>query len=319
MTMSTILRAGLMTLAATAVCQSQPRASVPRTRAVLAAPPVVSPAPAAPCNADFYGVELGAFPACYEYWTKQNLSPVTLSQYETGGRIYLAGSFQAGGKRRARWGMGQATFEKLNQSYVESGEGWRVDQVNVLTTDKGQFFSAIWVEDLKHAWENYNMMLQPEFDKRFAAMDKEGWNMVDLASYRVRTILSGQPYQAVRWSGAWLGAGAGRSMVHDNMTLNGFNNRDKKYAAQGLQATRFITYRGDSREGSPILHAAIWRPKTALPAGTWRAMPVTTFPEFQKMYDALTPQGYRLYHINVFEDLVSAIWVKPFVVKIPGR
>jgi len=47
----------------------------------------------------------------------------------------------------------QATFEKLNQSYGESGESWRLDQLNVLTTEKGQFYAAIWVEDLKLAWE----------------------------------------------------------------------------------------------------------------------------------------------------------------------
>ena len=273
----------------------------------------------APCNPDFYGIELGSFPACNDYWTKQGWSLATLSQYETNGFIYLAGSFQKGGKRRAKWGMSQAAFEKLNKSYVGSGEGWRVDQLNVLTTDKGQFYAAIWAEDLKLAWENYNMMLQPEFDKRFAAMETEGWNMVDVASYRVRTILAGQPYWAVRWSGTWLGVGAGSGKVHDNITLTGFNNRDKNYAAQGLQVTRFITYRGDSREGSPILHAAIWRPKTSLPSGTWKSMPVTTFPEFQKMYDAITPQGYRLYYINVYEDLVSAIWIKPFILKVPGH
>jgi len=131
---------------------------------------------AAPCNMDFYGIELGAFPACYDYWTKQNLVPVTLSQYETGGVIYFAGSFQKAGKRQAKWGMSQATFEQFNR---DLGEGWRLDQLNVLTTDKGQFYAAIWVEDLKLAWENYNMMLQSEFDKRFAAMEEDS-NMVDL-------------------------------------------------------------------------------------------------------------------------------------------
>lgn len=314
MKMKTMLRASVILLLAL-MCQTPASAIMPRTASATHP----EPTRAAPCNPDFYGIELGAFPACYDYWTKQNVPLVTFSQYETDGRIYLAGSFKAGGKRRAKWGMSQATFEKLNKAYVESGEGWRLDQLNVLTTEQGQFYAAIWVEDLKLAWENYNMMLQPAFDKRFAAMEKEGWHMVDLASYRVRTLLAGQPYWAVRWSGAWLGVGSGPSMVHDNMTLTGFNNRDKQYQAQGFQVTRFITYRGDSREGSPILHAAIWRQKTSLPAGTWKAMPVTTFPEFQKMYDAITPQGYRLYYINVYEDLVSAIWIKPFVIKVPGR
>ena len=316
-----IIRLSLTMMLLAIVCQPQLSVSMPEWDGTLPTKSAVLPGPlmAPPCNPDFYGIELGAFPACYDYWTKQNLVPVTLSQYEIGGVIYFAGSFQKAGKRRAKWGMSQASFEKLNKSYVESGEGWRLDQLNVLTTDKGQFYAAIWVEDLKHAWENYNMMLQSEFDKRFTSMETEGWNMVDVASYRVRTILAGQPYMAVRWSGAWLGTGSGKSMVHDNMPLAGFNNRDKKYQAQGFQVTRFITYRGDSREGSPILHAAIWRPKTSLPAGSWKAMPITTFPEFQKMYDAITPQGYRLYYLNVCEDMVSAIWLKPFIVKIPGK
>ncbi len=310
-----VLPALLLGLAST----FQPSAFINAGTPVESLTTYLQPTAQAPCGADFYGIELGAFQKCYDYWTKQNLSLVTLSQYETGGFIYLAGSFQSGGKRRAKWGMTRATFEKLNKSYVESGEGWRVDQVSVLTTEKGQFYAAVWIEDLKLGWENYNMMLQSEFDKRFAAMDKEGWNMSDLASYRVRTILAGQPYWAARWSGVWLGAGSGQSMVHDNMTLTDFNNRDKKYQAQGLQLTRFATYRGDSRQGNLILHAGIWRPKTALQTGTWKAMPATTFPEFQKMYDALAPQGYRLYYINAFEDIVSAIWVKPFILKVPGK
>ena len=321
MKIKTILLTSLTMMSLATVCQLGSGASMVRSQATLHTPAAPLPVPVmpAPCNPDFYGIALGAFPACHDYWTKQNMVPVTLSQYEIGGAIYLAGSFQKAGKRRVKWGMSQATFEKLNTSYVESGEGWRLDQLNVLTTDKGQFYAAIWVEDLKLAWENYNMMLQSEFDKRFTKMDTEGWNMVDVASYRVRTILAGQPYLAVRWSGAWLGVGSGKSMVHDNMPLAGFNNRNKNYQAQGFQVTRFITYRGDSRQGNPILHAAIWRPKTSLPPGTWKAMPITTFPEFQKMYDAITPQGYRLYHLNVCEDMVSAIWIKPFLLKVPGK
>ncbi|MDX6303150.1 MAG: hypothetical protein QOI77_119 [Blastocatellia bacterium] len=305
MKIETILRASLMLLLGV-ICQLHANALVPQ------------PMTAAPCNADFYGIELGAFPACHEYWTKQNLSLVTLSQYELDGSIYFAGSFQGGPKRRARWGLSQQTLEKVNAEYVASGEGWRLDQVNVLTTSQGQFYAAIWVPDLKIAWENHNYMLQAQFDQRFGSMDKEGWQMSDIASYRVRTILAGQPYMAVRWSGVWAGNGFGGSAVHDNMTMDDFATRDQGYQAQGMAVTRFISYRGDSRKGNQVLHAAIWRPTNKLPAATWRLMPNTTFPEFQKMYNALGPQGYRLYYINVVEDTVSAIWFKPMIVKIPG-
>jgi len=37
------------------------------------------------------------------------------------------------------------------------------------------------------------------------------------------------------------------------------------------------------------------------------------------MYDAITPQGDRLYYLNVCEDLVSAIWFKPWMIKVPGK
>jgi hypothetical protein len=270
----------------------------------------------APCPADFYGVELGAFPACYDYWTKQNLFPVTLSQYETGGRIYLAGSFQAGGQRRARWGMSQAQFEKINDSYLTSGEGWRVDQVSVLTTEQGQFFAAVWVEDLKHAWKSHNSMLQEAFDKRFIALNNEGWSMVDLASYRVRTLLAGVPYQGVRWSGTWLGLGAGDAVVYDGMTLDKFLSRDGKLSQEGYGVTRFITYRGDSRQGSSLLHAAIWR-KSATPR---RMLPDMKAADFQKAYNTNAAQGYRLSYVNAFEDTVSAIWIKPAPpIKVPGK
>jgi hypothetical protein len=274
---------------------------------------------AAPCNADFYGVPLGEFPACHDYWTKNNLSLITLSQYEIDGSIYLAGSFQGGPKRRARWGLSQTMLEKLNNEYLASGEGWRLDQVNALTTSNGQFFAAIWVPDLKLAWENHNFMLQSQFDQRFTSMEKEGWNMSDLASYRVRTLLSGQPYMAVRWSGVWAGVGFGTSRVHDNMQWAEFDAHNKEYSQQGYTVTRFITYRGDSRNGSPWFFAAIWRPKAKLPNGDWKMMPNTTFPEFQKMYNDLGPKGYRIYYINVVEDIVSAIWIKPFILKVPGK
>jgi Bacterial tandem repeat domain 1 len=124
---------------------------------------------------------------------------------------------------------------------------------------------------------------------------------------------------AVRWSGVWAGVGFGPSKVHDNMEWEDFNKHNKEYSQQGYTVTRFITYRGDSRKGSPWLFAAIWRAKNKLTAGTWQLMPNTTFPEFQKMYNELGPKGYRLYYINVVEDIVSAIWIKPFIVKVPGK
>lgn len=262
---------------------------------------------AAPRNADFYGVPLGEFPACNDYWTNNNLSLVTLSQYEIDGSIYLAGSFQEGPKRRAKWGLSQSTLEQLNAEYLGSGEGWRLDQVSVLTTSKGQFYAAIWVPDLKLAWEYHNLMTQPSFDQRFTDMDQKGWHMLDLASYRVRTLLAGQPYQAVRWSGVWAGNGAGESAVHDNMTMSEFLALDGKLSQQGFRITRFITYRGDSRQGSPLLHAAIWRKF----AGNMRMLPDMNSADFQKAYDTNAAAGYRLYYINAFEDLVSAIWIRP--------
>lgn len=311
------LTAGVMLLLAL-MCQSPARAFTPGLNGTPGTARATGPAPAiqAPCNADFYGVELGTFPACHDYWTKKNLFPVTLSQYETGGRIYLAGSFQAGLKRRARWGMSQAQFEQINDTYLTSGEGWRVDQVSVLTTEQGQFFAAIWVEDLQHAWKSHNAMLQDAFDKRFIVLNNEGWSMVDLASYRVRTLLAGAPYQAVRWSGTWLGLGAGGAVVYDGMTLDKFLSRDGKLSQEGYGVTRFITYRGDSRQGGPLLHAAIWR-KSATPR---RMLPDMKPADYQKAYNTNTAQGYRLYYVNAFEDSVSAIWIKPAPpIKVPGK
>lgn len=316
MKVKTVLRVSLTIVLLAIICQAQSRVSIPASSALLdAAVAVTGPVPQAPCFSDFYGVELGAFPNCYNYWTKQNLVPVTLSQYETGGVIYLAGSFQKAGKRRAQWGMSQALFEKTNNGYLESGEGWRADQVNVLTTDKGQFFAAIWVEDLKLAWKNHNEMTPDAFGKRFIVLNKEGWSMVDLASYRRRTLLAGAPYQAVRWSGTWLGLGAGDAVVYDGLTMDKFLAHDGKLSQQGYGVTRFVTYRGDSRQGSPLLHAAIWR-KSAIAR---RMLPNMNAGQYQEAYNKNAAAGYRLYYINAFEDKISAIWIKPPVIRVPGK
>ncbi|MEO6391888.1 MAG: hypothetical protein ABIP75_08565, partial [Pyrinomonadaceae bacterium] len=219
--------ASLVMLALMSLLPAVTLATVPAGMRNANSPPPF-PAMAAPCSADFYGVELGAFPACNDFWTKENLSLVTLSQYEIDGVIYLTGSFQDGPKRRAKWGLSQAELEKFNNDFLMSGEGWRLDQVNVLTTTKGQFYAAIWVPDTKLAWENHNLMTQPTFDQRFTSLDKDGWSMADVASYRVRTILAGQPYQAVRWSGVWAGQGFGGSLAYDNMTKSEFLAKDGK-------------------------------------------------------------------------------------------
>jgi len=303
-----ISRAILSLVLLSLMCQSQPGSS-PHAASVR----LSGPALPAPCHPDFYGVALAAFPACYDYWTKQNQVPVTLSQYETGGAIYLTGSFQKAGKRRAQWGMSQANFEKTNNSYIESGEGWRLDQVSVLTTEQGQFFAAIWVEDLKLAWKNHNEMGQDAFDKRFIVLNNEGWSMVDLASYRRRTILAGAPYQAVKWSGTWVGGGD--AVVYDGLTMDKFLAHDGKLTQQGYAITRFITYRGDSRQGSQLLHAAIWR-KSNVPR---RMLPDMNQSQFQEAYNKNATAGYRLYYINAFEDKVSAIWIKPTMIKVPGK
>ncbi|MCA1636133.1 MAG: hypothetical protein LC785_16185 [Acidobacteria bacterium] len=118
------------------------------------------------------------------------------------------------------------------------------------------------------------------------------------------------------WSGTWLGLGAGDAMVYDGMTPDKFLARDGKLAQQGYAVTRFITYRGDSRQGSPLLHAAIWR-KSATPR---RMLPDMSAADYQKAYNTNAAQGYRLYYVNAFENMISAIWIKPAPpIKVPGK
>jgi hypothetical protein len=160
-------------------------------------------------------------------------------------------------------------------------------------------FAAIWEKRPKVEWIARHGMTSSQYQQEFTAFGKLGYRLINISGYG----LNDQGYYAAIWERS---SGPAR-VAHHGMTSAQYQ---KEFDEFGKQGYRLVNISGYTVSGQDH-YAAIWE-KSSGPA--WVAHHGMTSAQYQKEFDELGKQGYRLVDISGYtvsgQDRYAAIWEK---------
>lgn len=242
-----------------------------------------------PCYSDFNNYPASNFQACFDYYAWRDRWPVTLTAYSPSGTTVMAGSFQAVPSRPVRTLMTGAQFQSYFNTYAS--QGWRPEQISVLSTSSGPLFTVIWTP-VEGAFETYFGMSESDFTTKWSEKWNAGWVNVDLVAYNDN---------GVKYAATWVQKTNPGYATYINMTSSDYNAKFSSFASSGYRPVRFSEY----STPNGIRYAAIWMPTSA---GFYHYYGMSDA-SYQTTYNSVAAQGgYHLTQISGFGGDLSAIW-----------
>lgn len=160
-------------------------------------------------------------------------------------------------------------------------------------------YAAIWDNASGPALEARHGMTSDGYQSTFDALLAKGYRLRTVSGY----VVDGQDHYAAIWEHT---SGAEWQARH-RMTSDEYQKTFDQLVKAGY---RLRTVSGYSLNGKD-LYAALWDKE---PTADWQARHRMTSDEYQKTFDQLVKQGYRLVWVDTYEyqgnDLYAAIWDK---------
>jgi hypothetical protein len=197
----------------------------------------------------------------------------------------------------ARHGLTGKAFQETFDSLVSQGH--RLEQYSGYVVDGVDFYAGLWEKSGGPAWQSRRHMTGDEFQAKFDDLVSQGYRLKMVNGYAVG---SRALYCAI-----WDKAPSTEWKARHGMTSDAFQKTFDSLLSQGYRLTHISGY----GVGGVAYYAAIWDKS---PGPEWQARHGMTSAEFQKTFDSLVSQGYRLKHINGYGvsgvDYYAAIWHK---------
>jgi Polyglycine hydrolase-like, structural repeat len=206
------------------------------------------------------------------------------------------------------WGARhRMTSEEYQQEFNKfTGQGYRLVHVSGYNLAGTVQFAAIWEKSEGPPWVARHNMTAAQYQEEFNKHTKAGYRLVNVSGYRG----SGQDLYAAIWrkeSGpAWV--------ARHRMTSGKYQQEFNTLTSQGFRLIDISGY----RLGTEERYAAIWEKKGDSP---WVAKHGMTSARYQKEFNELTGDGFRLVHVTgssvagtyrfaaIWEKSVAAPWV----------
>jgi hypothetical protein len=165
-------------------------------------------------------------------------------------------------------------------------------------------YAAIWRKEAGSALQARHGMTWAQYEQAFNELKGQGYRLVDISGY----ASGGQDLYAAIWDKS-----PGPAYVtHAAMSRDQYQSIFNDLAKQGFRLVRVTGY----GVGGKDLYAAIWRKVSGPPRQARHALSAA---EFQKTFNDLGKQGYRLVQISGYaidvvggksQDLYAGIWEK---------
>ncbi|WP_349607241.1 TIR domain-containing protein [Cupriavidus sp. DF5525] len=160
-------------------------------------------------------------------------------------------------------------------------------------------FATIWEIAQGQAWEARHGLTSEELQHELDTLAGQGYRLVDLSGYAV----GGQERYAAIWQ---KGSGPPREARH-GLTANRYQQEFDRLVAQGYRPVHVSGY----AVGDQVRFAAIWEKDAGV---AWVARHDLTPGQFQRQFERLTTDGYRLVDVSGYvregQDRYAAIWEK---------
>lgn len=204
------------------------------------------------------------------------------------------------GKTEAQWqarhgltpAQYQSTFDDLAR------QGYRLKCVSGYMSG-GERYAALWVKEPGPAWQARNGLSPADYQKAFDDLRKQG--------YRLTWVSAHEAGPALHYEAIWEKRGGPAWEARNGLTADQYQQTFDSLTKQGYRPLHVSGY----SSGGSARYAAIFE-KSSGPA--WQARHAMTTAQYQKAFDDLAQQGYRLKDVSGYNvggtDLYAAIWEK---------
>ncbi|HEY2293616.1 MAG TPA: serine hydrolase [Thermoanaerobaculia bacterium] len=206
----------------------------------------------------------------------------------------LAGDAEA--QWQARHGLTPAQYQSTFDGLVK--QGYRLKCVSGYISG-GERYAALWVKEPGPAWQARSGLSAADYQKTSDDLAKQG--------YRPTWVSAHEAGPALHFEGIWEKQSGPAWEARHNLTADQYQQTFDSLTKQGYRPIQVSGY----ASGGSARYAAIFE-KSSGPA--WQARHAMTAAQFQKAFDDLTQQGYRLKDVSGYNlggtDLYAAIWEK---------
>ncbi len=258
-----------------------------------------STAPTAPGT--LAGTEIDAaldFSDIYNAAGTTGRQPVTLSRFTT----RFAALFETGDGSawQARHGIDAAAYQQAFDQLV--GQGFRLTWVAGYSEGRGSRFNAVWQQRAGGAWQARHGLTGEQYQAFFDEMARQGFRLTCVSGYAE----GGQ----ARYAALFEQRPGPDWQARHGMTRDQYQETFDQMTAQGFAPVQVCGY----RVNVDVLFAAIWERQSGV---AWEARHGLTASAYQKKFDEMLAQGYRLACVSGYSDTgiarYAAIWRKePF-------
>jgi CubicO group peptidase (beta-lactamase class C family) len=188
------------------------------------------------------------YSAKWQEYDGKGYRPVDVESYVVNGVTYWAGiwiqNIEGIGSRTHR---GQSASDYASQFVKNSGDGYRLVDLEVANTSNGLRYTSLWERNVNgYPWAATRDMSRTEYQNALNSRSADGFKLVDLESYQMG---GEQAYAAV-----WVKQGNLAWRVRSDRTEQDFVNLNYQYADEGMRLVDFERY--STEDG--VRYAGVW-------------------------------------------------------------
>lgn len=198
---------------------------------------------------------------------------------------------------QARHGISAAEYQ---QTFTElANQGYRLTDVDVHTGNGQPRFSGIWRLEDGPAWQARHGLTSDQYQQTFDEMASMGYRLLCVSGYDV----DGQAYYA----GIWAREDGPAWEARHGLTADQYQELFDTLPARGFRPVRVNAYTVAGRD----LFATIWYQQDG---PTWQAHHGLSSEEYQRLFDDLTQQGWKLLDVAGYgsggQDRYVCLWAQ---------
>jgi uncharacterized protein (UPF0297 family) len=223
------------------------------------------------------------FEQAFSQLANQGYRLVQLSGYSVAGEERYTAIWEkgTGPAQQARHRLTPAQFEQALNQLAE--QGYRLVQMNGYNVSGEERYAAIWDKATGPAWEARHGLTATQFEQVFNQLANQGYRLVRISGYGV----GGEERFAAIWN---KGTGAALQTRY-TLTSGQFQGVFDQMANQGYRLVQNSGYCLGGEEH----YAAVWDNS---PGPAWQARHALTAAQFERVFNQLAKQGYRLVQIS---------------------
>lgn len=205
--------------------------------------------------------------------------------YEIDGQARFAAIWnqQSSPPWEARNGLTAVDYQQAFNRYA--ADDYRLVWLNGYTVNGSDRYAAIWEKSPGPEWAARHGLTAADYQRELDRLAKQGYRLKLVSGYAVGP--------EARYAALWEKTSGEMCVMHFGMTSEAYGKEFNTQVAAGCRLALVNGY----RVGNEILFTAIW---DKAPSQPWVARHNMTTDEYQKEFNRMSAEGYRLFQVSAY-------------------